>query len=101
MYAALATFQEPSLARKVKLLINSAAASATSVQGWVLSDDGADFIGQFTGQTAETALESGEAVLKVPVTAIQPDGALLGLTDTPLVVAYNATFATVGPGSAT
>ena len=85
----------------LKLLAHSSAASATGVEGVVLNSTRDTVIGEFTGQAFEAALESGEAVLKIPVADITPDGGTLGLLDTPIIFAYNATLATIGPGSAT
>ena len=51
-------------------------------------------IGEFTGQTFEAALEAGEAVLKIDVADITPDGATLTTSDAPLVVAYNTSYST-------
>lgn len=85
----------------VKLLAHSSAASATGVEGVVLSAARDTVIGEFTGQAFEASLESGEAVLLIPVDDITPDGSALTTTDTPLVSAYNSTYGTVGLGSAT
>ena len=85
----------------LKLLAHASAASAANIEGVVLNAARDTVIGEFTGQAFEAALESGEAVLYVPVTDIIPDGATLTTLDTPLVFAYNATDSIVGPGSAT
>jgi hypothetical protein len=83
----------------VKLLAADTAQGDTAVQGVVMN--GSTYIGTFTGQAWEADLESGEAVLLVPVADITPDGATLTTSDTPTVFAYNATDATSGPGDAT
>jgi hypothetical protein len=85
----------------LKLLAHSSAASATGVDGVVLNAARDAVIGEFSGQAFEASLESGEAVLLIPVEDIIPDGSTLTTTDTPLVAAYNSTDGTVGLGSAT
>jgi hypothetical protein len=85
----------------LKLLADASAASAASVQGVVLNATRDTVIGEFSGQAFEAALESGEAVLLIPLADITPDGTTLTTSDTPLVSAYNATDGTVGLGSAT
>jgi hypothetical protein len=84
--------------KKLKLLANASAASAASVTGVVYSaPTGGDITGdtkygEFTGQTFEAALESGNAVLKVPVTAF--DGGALSTSSTPVALARNASYTT-------
>lgn len=87
----------------LKLLAHSGAASATDVEGVVLNAARDTVIGEFTGQAFEAALEGspGEAVLLIDVADITPDGNTLTTSDTPIVFAYNATYGTVGEGSAT
>ena len=85
----------------VKLLAHSSAASVTGVEGVVLNAARDTVIGEFTGQTFEASLESGEAVLLIDVADITPDGDTLTTSDTPIVFAYNATDSIIGPGSAT
>jgi hypothetical protein len=97
--AVTASFIPSGLDKYVKLLADASAASDTAVAGRVFNGD--DYIGAFTGQAWEADLESGEAVLLVPVADITPDGATLTTSDTPTVFAYNATDATSGPGDAT
>lgn len=82
------------LTKKVKLLAVAAAASATGVEGWVFNADGDAFIGKFTAQAFEAALESGASVLKVAAADISPDGSTLSTSDTPLVVVRNTTNGT-------
>lgn len=82
------------LTTKVKVLAPAAAASAASIEGVVLNAARDTVIGEFTGQTFEAALEGGEAVLKIDVADITPDGSTLTTSDTPLVVAYNTTHST-------
>jgi hypothetical protein len=97
-----ASFKEITSATKyLKLFAHSSAASATAVEGVVLNAARDTVIGEFTGQAFEATLESGEAVLLVPVEDITPDGSTLTTADTPLVFAYNTTDATAGPGTAT
>lgn len=84
----------PSLVTKVKILAPAAAASAASIQGVVLNAARDTVIGEFTGQTFETDLEGGEAVLKIIATDITPDGSTLTTSDAPLVVAYNTSYST-------
>jgi hypothetical protein len=85
----------------LKLLAHSSAASATDVEGVVLNAARDTVIGEFSGQAFEATLESGEAVLLIPTADITPDGDTLTTSDTPIVVAYNATDSLVGPASAT
>ena len=84
----------PALTTKVKIFAPAAAASAASIQGVVLNATRDTVIGEFTGQTFEAALEAGEAVLKIDVADITPDGATLTTSDAPLVVAYNTSYST-------
>ena len=90
-----------SLTTYVKLLTEASAASKTSIEGVVLNAARDTVIGEFTGQSFEAALESGEAVLLIDVADITPDGSTLTTSDTPIVFAYNATESIIGPGSAT
>lgn len=92
--AVVVSFAQVATVKYLKLLTHSAAASATSVEGWVVTDDNATYIGYFSGQAFEASLESGEAVLKVATTDIDPDGALLTTSDTPLVVVRNTASGT-------
>lgn len=84
----------PALTTKVKIFAPAAAASAASIQGVVLNATRDTVIGEFTGQTFEAALEAGEAVLKINVADITPDGSTLTTSDAPLVVAYNTSYST-------
>lgn len=78
----------------VKLLAPAAAASAASIEGVVLNAARDTVIGEFTGQTFESSLESGYAVLKIIAANVSPNGNTLTTSDTPLVVAYNSTYST-------
>jgi hypothetical protein len=80
--------------KKVKVLAPAAAASASSIEGVVLNAGRDTVIGEFTGQAFEADLESGEAVLKIAVADITPDGSTLTTSDTPLVIAYNTNYST-------
>lgn len=76
------------LTRKLKLLAHADAQSKTGVQGVVFEAPTGgnltgDKIGEFTGRTFEATLESGEAVLKVPVADF--GGSALTTSDTPRV----------------
>jgi hypothetical protein len=97
----LALSLRSSAVKYLKLRAHSSAASATGVEGVVLNSTRDTVIGEFTGQAFEASLESGEAVLKIAVADISPDGSTLTTLDTPLVAAYNTTDGTVGLGSAT
>jgi hypothetical protein len=81
--------------KKLKLKTTSNAASATSIQGAVFASSagiaGAK-IGEFTGKTFEASLESGEAVLKVPVADF--GGTSLTTSDTPVATVRNTTHST-------
>ena len=90
----LALMTETTADRYVKLLSPAAAASASSIEGVVLNAARDTVIGEFTGQAYEASLESGEAVLLIPVEDIVPDGPTLDLSDTPLVIAYNSGYST-------
>ena len=85
----------------VKVLAEATAASETGIEGVVLNAARDTVIGEFSGQEFEASLESGEAVLLIPVAEITPDGSTLTTSDTPIVFAYNATDSLVGPASAT
>jgi hypothetical protein len=76
----------------LKLLAHASAASATSVEGVVLNATRDTVIGEFTGQAFEGTLESGKAVLKIPVADF--GGGSLTTSDTPLTVAYNGSKTT-------
>lgn len=88
----------PPTVKKLKLLAHSSAASASSVAGVVFSAPtggaitGTTRYGEFTGKTFEASLESGQAVLKVPVTDF--GGAALTTSDTPVALVRNSTNTT-------
>lgn len=92
------------LTKKLKLLANSSAASATGVAGVVFSAPtgtnitGTTRYGEFTGKTFESALESGKAVLKVPVADF--GGTALTTASTPVALVRN-TINTTGIVSCT
>ncbi len=74
------------LTKKLKALVHSAAQSKTGVYGDVFAapTDGGlagERIGRFSAQAFEASLESGEAVIKVPVSAF--GGSALTTSDTP------------------
>jgi hypothetical protein len=100
-YSAVLALLPASTVKYLKLLASASAASATGVAGHVLNAAGTALIGGFTAQEFEADLESGEAVLLIPVEDITPDGDTLTTSDEPIVYAYNATLATIGPGIAT
>jgi hypothetical protein len=88
-----ATFTTTNTVRKLKLKIDASAAGATGISGVVWAAQvgaiaGAE-IGEFTGQAFEVALEGGQAVLKVPVSAF--GGGSLTVSDTPVALVRNAT----------
>ena len=88
-----ATFTTTNTVKKLKLKIDASAAGATGISGVVWAAQagaiaGAE-IGEFTGQTFEAALEGGQAVLKVPVSAF--GGGSLTTSDTPVALVRNAT----------
>lgn len=88
-----ATFTTTNTVKKLKLKIDASAAGATGISGVVWAAQtgaiaGAE-IGEFTGQTFEVALEGGQAVLKVPVSAF--GGGSLTVSDTPVALVRNAT----------
>lgn len=88
-----ATFTTTNTVKKLKLKIDASAAGATNISGVVWAAQvgaiaGAE-IGEFTGQTFEVALEGGQAVLKVPVSAF--GGGSLTTSDTPVALVRNAT----------
>lgn len=88
-----ATFTTTNTVKKLKLKIDASAAGATGISGVVWAAQvgaiaGAE-IGEFTGQTFEAALEGGQAVLKVPVSAF--GGGSLTVSDTPVALVRNAT----------
>lgn len=88
-----ATFTTTNTVRKLKLKIDASAAGATGISGVVWAAQvgaisGAE-IGEFTGQTFEVALEGGQAVLKVPVSAF--GGGSLTVSDKPVALVRNAT----------
>ena len=83
--------------RKLKVLVHSSAASATGVRGVVFNPpSGGQLtgteIGEFTGQTFEASLESGQAVLKVLTSAFGGDN--LTTSDAPVVLVRNDTNTT-------
>lgn len=80
--------------KKLKLLAPAEAAEATGIEGVVLNATRDTVIGEFSGQTFETALEGGEAVLKIATADITPDGTTLTTSDVPLVIAYNTDYST-------
>lgn len=87
------TFTTTNTVKKLKLKIDASAAGATNISGVVWAAQvgaiaGAE-IGEFTGQTFEVALEGGQAVLKVPVSAF--GGGSLTVSDTPDALVRNAT----------
>jgi hypothetical protein len=86
-----------SIVKKLKLLTHSSAASASGVSGIVFQyPTGGNVtgteIGEFTGKTFEASLESGQAVLKVPVADF--GGTSLTTSDTPVVLVRNSTNTT-------
>lgn len=88
-----ATFTTTNTVKKLKLKIDASAAGATNISGVVWAAQvgaiaGAE-IGEFTGQAFEVALEGGQAVLKVPVSAF--GGGSLTVSDTPVALVRNAT----------
>lgn len=88
-----ATFTTTNTVKKLKLKIDASAAGATGISGVVWAAQvgaiaGAE-IGEFTGQAFEAALEGGQAVLKVPVSAF--GGGSLTTSDTPVALVRNAT----------
>lgn len=88
-----ATFTTTNTVKKLKLKIDASAAGATGISGVVWAAQvgaiaGAE-IGEFTGQAFEVALEGGQAVLKVPVSAF--GGGSLTVSDTPVALVRNAT----------
>lgn len=83
--------------RKLKVFTHSSAAGATGVDIAVYAAPTTEpihgaLIGQATGQAFEASLESGQAVLKVPVAAF--GGGALTTSDTPRVLARNGTYTT-------
>lgn len=92
-YDSYTDFTSP-LVVKVKILAPASAASASSIEGVVLNAARDTVIGEFSGQAFEASLEGGEAVLKINASDITPDGDTLTTSDTPLVIAYNATHST-------
>ena len=86
----------PTFALKyLKLLAHASAASAASIEGVVLNSTRDTVIGEFSGQAFDATLAAaGEAVLYIPCADISPDGSTLTTSDTPLAVAYNATYTT-------
>lgn len=86
-----------SLTKKLKVLVAPGAQGDSGVAGVVFnapagSDITGPKLGEFTGRTFEATLESGQAVLKVPVA----DFGALGLTtsDTPVALVRNSTDTT-------
>ena len=85
------------LVKKLKVLAVSAAQSDASIEGEVFeAPSGGEItgpkIGYFSGAAFEGTLESGEAVLKVPVTDF--GGSALTTSDTPVVLVRNTTDTT-------
>lgn len=83
--------------RYLKVLVDSAAVAATNISGVVFAaPSGSDItgakIGEFTGESVEAALESGQAVLKVLVTDF--GGESLTTSDTPVVLFRNTDYTT-------
>jgi hypothetical protein len=81
----------------LKILIDPAAQGAGSITGVVFSAPSVGNIvgpkiGEFTGEQFEAALESGQAVLKVPVSSFGGTGLLQ--TDQPVVLVRNSTDTT-------
>jgi len=81
----------------IRVAADAAAAGVTGVSGAVFEvPSGSDItgtkIGEFTARSFEATLESGQAVMYVPLAAFGGDGLLL--TDTPVVFARNANFHT-------
>jgi hypothetical protein len=81
----------------LKLLAHSSAQSETGIVGVVFqAPSGSDItgakIGEFTGAAFESTLESGEAVLKVPVSEF--GGGSLTTSDTPVALVRNTTDTT-------
>jgi hypothetical protein len=83
------------LVKKLKVFVQSSAASTSGVAGIVFASSagiaGAE-IGEFTGKTFEASLESGKAVLKVPVDDF--GGSSLTTSDTPVVLVRTTTNTT-------
>ena len=84
------------MAIKLKLKTHASAAGVSGVQGVVFNYSGGSIagskIGEFTGATFESSLESGEAVLKVLGSAF--GGGSLTTSDTPVALVKNATNTT-------
>jgi hypothetical protein len=82
---------------KLKLLAHPSAASATDIAGVVFTaPTGSDItgakVGEFSGATFEAALESGQAVLKVPCTEF--GGTTMTTASTPVALVRNTTNTT-------
>lgn len=80
--------------KKLKLLLHPDAQGDGSIAGAVFATpSGGDItgakIGEFTGKTFEATLESGQAVLKVPVADF--GGGSLTTSDTPVAIVRNST----------
>lgn len=78
----------------LKMLVHASAASATNVQGVVFqAPTGGEMtgakIGEFSGESFEASLESGQAVLKVICSAF--GGGALTTANTPVAIVRNAT----------
>ena len=86
--------------KKLKLLAHPSAVGASSIEGVVLDAARDTVIGEFSGQAfidgdgESPQVNPGYAVLKVAATDISPDGSTLTTSDTPLAIAYNATYST-------
>lgn len=86
----------------LKLLASSSAQSDTGVSGVVFDGTGyttSDYLGTFSGKSFEASLESGNAVLKVPVADF--GGSALTTSSTPVAFVWNSTDAGIGPADCT
>lgn len=86
------SYIETLLVKKLKMLAHASAASATGIEGVVLNSTRDTVIGEFSGKSFEASLESGKAVLKIPVADF--GGTSLTTSDTPLAQAKNTTKTT-------
>ena len=88
-------YTESTATKYLKVLTHSSAAGASGVGGIVWASSAGiagSEIGEFTGKTFETELESGKAVLLVPVTDF--GGSALTTSDTPVALVRNTTKTT-------
>jgi hypothetical protein len=94
LYIHQAWYEVSSLVKKLKILVNSAAAGATGVSGWVFNPAGTVLYGSFTNASFATGTggDTGYAVLKVPVSEF--GGGALQTSDAPLVVTKTSTYGT-------